>query len=256
MNTRMNNIVEQLNAEGRDVTSLRGLIEELQEKANIPTQDEPVVVNELANRIRDEMARVEVARNNPDSIAHFDRVWGGIDNYLSSLADRYRDATNPGSTPMRNATSAEIKADIARVTANRNNPETIRYLTERFGSVNAYLQSQANRLRNALRGEDATVQPQTVSHTPSAVQPQRPTQTVSHTPSAVQPQRPTQAVSPHPNVAVSNQSTIDRLRADIARIEANRNNPATINYLTRNYGSVANYLASQQNRLQQALRGN
>jgi len=49
----------------------------------------PVIDERAITAIEADIARVEALRNQPDAISYFQRVWGGIDNYLAGQMDRW-----------------------------------------------------------------------------------------------------------------------------------------------------------------------
>jgi len=131
--------------------------------------------------------------------------------------------TPPGREHLRDEGLIQrLEADIQRVTANRQNPAVRTYFDRVWGGIDGYLASQRERLGRAIRGDIEQA-----------------------------PQVQIQHAEP---VRQRDEGLIQRLEADIARVEARRADPQARNWFAREWGGIDAYLASQRARLKEAQR--
>jgi len=115
-----------------------------------------------------------------------------------------------------------LEADIQRVTARRQDPAVRTYFDRVWGGIDGYLASQRAKLGRAIRGDIEQA-----------------------------PQVQIQHAEP---VRQRDEGLIQRLQADIARVEARRQDPAVRTYFDRVWGGIDGYLASQRAKLREAQR--
>ena len=115
-----------------------------------------------------------------------------------------------------------LEADIQRVTARRQDPAVRTYFDREWGGIDGYLASQRERLGRAIRGDIEQA-----------------------------PQVQIQHAEP---VRQKDEGLMQRLQADIARVEARRADPQARNWFAREWGGIDAYLASQRARLREAQR--
>lgn len=178
LNSQLSAIAQQVVAFQTWRTSVTSLISEFERLlrtmaalANAQT-DVQNIDHDLVARLRADIARVRARKNDPETKAYFDRVWGGVDNYIAKQEERLTDALNPsgnigsgnagGSARGGNVSSnvsqtrnvdqglvSRLQADIAKVEGLRNNPTAVAHYNQNWGGIDNYLRQQQNRLRNA-----------------------------------------------------------------------------------------------------------
>ena len=131
--------------------------------------------------------------------------------------------TPPGREHLRDEGLIQrLEADIQRVTARRQDPAVRTYFDRERGGIDGYLASQRERLGRAKRGDIEQA-----------------------------PQVQIQHAEP---VRQRDEGLIQRLQADIARVEARRADPQARDWFNREWGGIDAYLASQRARLREVQR--
>jgi len=82
----------------------------------------PVIDERAITAIEADIARVEALRNQPDAISYFQRVWGGIDNYLAGQMDRWTRAVRGEQIVVGQPYQPHLRTPAAPVRAPEQHP--------------------------------------------------------------------------------------------------------------------------------------
>lgn len=147
---------------------------------------------------------------------------------VAEIAERQVDRAAP---IIDEGLAARLRADIARVEGRAADPGFAARMAAQWGSVEQYLAGQQARLQDVVAGRPD----------PAAA--------------AAAPARPAAAAPAPARVPVVDMGQVQRLQADIARVQGQAADPGFAARMAAQWGSVEQYLAGQRARLAAAMRG-
>lgn len=154
---------------------------------------------------------------------------------VAEIAERQVDRAAP---IIDEGLAARLRADIARVEGRAADPGFAARMAAQWGSVEQYLAGQQERLQAVVAGR---LDPAAAAPAPAGQA------------AAPAPARPAEA--PARPAPVVDMGLVQRLQADIARVQGQAADPGFRDRMAAQWGSVEQYLAGQRARLQTAMRG-
>ena len=219
----MRGIGARLREEGRDIRFVQEIIERVEERvpdAITPTPTPAPIFTPLdpapvytPTPVRDQraidvleadIARVEAARGRPDTVAYFQRVWGGIDAYLASQRNKLERVLGGEQDVVGQPYQPHLRTPAAPVRAPEQHPPIrvappIQPVLPRGATIAPPIQPVLPRPAPAPAPRPVTPAPRPAPARPSPVPPQmRPAPVAAPRPAPVAAPRPTPRPSPVP----------------------------------------------------------